>query len=295
MASPLSVNLSSLLDDAKCFDLIRQHRWPKASGVRIAMTPRRFPAMGTMTLSRTASGIGARRVARASTTCGTVLAGHHQPLRVWVLCLDFMGLRWSRTALSRRTRSMSLPIIRAIKPPSKKGRPGRRRRLKGAPGRGTLDKEKPPILGLIQPGGEVDLRMLGNVQQVTIRPIIEATVARGSLIHTDEYDIYARLEDWGYSHKSVCHSRGEYARDDDGDGFCEVQSTPWKASGRCCSPGSVRIVASRRRSCRRISASSSSSTTCTDAAKPYSPPSSPPWSPEPDDHPGTRYEPLGIP
>jgi hypothetical protein len=22
---------------------------------------------------------------------GTVLAGHHQPLRVWVLCLSFMG------------------------------------------------------------------------------------------------------------------------------------------------------------------------------------------------------------
>ncbi len=24
-----------------------------------------------------------------------VLAGHHQPLRVWVLCLDFMGLNLS--------------------------------------------------------------------------------------------------------------------------------------------------------------------------------------------------------
>src|SRR5215213_9816452 len=26
----------------------------------------------------------------------------------------------------------------------------------------------------------------------------------------------------GYRHKTVCHSRGEYARDEDGDGFCEV-------------------------------------------------------------------------
>jgi transposase-like protein len=64
--------------------------------------------------------------------------------------------------------------------------------------------------------------MLANVQQTTIRPIIEATVAAGSLIYTDEYDISARLEAWGYSHKTVCHGRGEYARDDDGDGFCEV-------------------------------------------------------------------------
>ena len=62
--------------------------------------------------------------------------------------------------------------------------------------------------------------MLANVQQTTIRPVIEAAVAQGSLIHTDEYDIYARLQEWGFGHKSVCHGRGEYARD--GDGFCEV-------------------------------------------------------------------------
>ncbi len=64
--------------------------------------------------------------------------------------------------------------------------------------------------------------MLANVQQKTIQPIIEATVAQGTLVYTDEYDIYARLETWGYRHKAVCHGRGEYARDEDGDGFCEV-------------------------------------------------------------------------
>ena len=49
--------------------------------------------------------------------------------------------------------------------------------------------------------------MRANVQQATIQPIIEATVVTGTLIHTDEYNI---------------HACGEYARDDDGDGFCEV-------------------------------------------------------------------------
>ena len=75
---------------------------------------------------------------------------------------------------------------------------------------------------MIQRGGEVVLQMLANVQQQTIQPIIQATVSAGTLIYTDEYDIYARLEAWGYGHKSVCHSAGEYARDEDGDGFCEV-------------------------------------------------------------------------
>ena len=66
------------------------------------------------------------------------------------------------------------------------------------------------------------MRMLANVQQKTIQPIIEAAVAKGARIHTDEYDIYARLPAWGYRHKTVCHARGEYARDEDGDGFCEI-------------------------------------------------------------------------
>ena len=75
---------------------------------------------------------------------------------------------------------------------------------------------------MIQRGGEVVINMLANVQQTTIHPIIKTLVKPGSLIYTDEYDIYARLESWGFSHKSVCHSAGEYARDEDGDGFHEV-------------------------------------------------------------------------
>ena len=125
------------------------------------------------------------------------------------------------------------------------------------------------------------VRMLANVQQRTIRPVIEATVARGALVHTDEHDVYARLEDWGYRHKTVCHARGEYARDEDGDGFCEVHVNTLeglKASGRCCAPGSGPIEASRRRSCPPISASSRPSTTPGAAGRHCSAPSSPAWS-----------------
>ena len=74
--------------------------------------------------------------------------------------------------------------------------------------------------------------MLPNVQQKTIKPIIEATVAKGSLLYTDEYDIYDRLPIWGYQHQSVCHSKGEYARDADGDGFHEIHVNT-KAVQRC--------------------------------------------------------------
>lgn len=75
---------------------------------------------------------------------------------------------------------------------------------------------------MIQRGGQVVTRMLANVQQQTIQPILAATITAGTTVYTDEYDIYCRLPDWGYKHRTVCHSKGEYARDEDGDGFHEV-------------------------------------------------------------------------
>jgi transposase-like protein len=84
--------LSGLMDEAKCFALVRQHRWP--DGVRC-------PACDSRAVIR--DGHDETRPNRQRYRCkacsgrfddltGTVLAGHHQPLRVWVLCLYFMGL-----------------------------------------------------------------------------------------------------------------------------------------------------------------------------------------------------------
>lgn len=75
---------------------------------------------------------------------------------------------------------------------------------------------------MIERGGRVVLRVLENVRQKTIKPIITKLVEQGSQLYTDEYNIYNRLESWGYLHKRVNHSAKEYARDDDNDGFCEV-------------------------------------------------------------------------
>jgi transposase-like protein len=105
-----------------------------------------------------------------------------------------------------------------------KKRKGRRNRLKGSRGRGTLEKEKSPILGMIQRNGEVVIEMLPNVKQTTIKPIIEKVIQAGAHVFTDEYNIYHRLTEWGYVHQSVNHSQGEYARDEDGDGFHEVHT-----------------------------------------------------------------------
>jgi transposase len=75
---------------------------------------------------------------------------------------------------------------------------------------------------MIQRCGEVVIQMLANVRQQTIKPLIKDTVLPGSMIYTDEYAIYNRLNDWSYKHNSVNHGAREFTRDEDGDGFCEV-------------------------------------------------------------------------
>ena len=62
-------------------------------------------------------------------------------------------------------------------------------------------------------------RLCPHVKQATIKPLILGGVALGSLINTDEYAIYGRLPEWGFGDKTVHHGRGEYARDEDGDGL----------------------------------------------------------------------------
>ena len=70
-----------------------------------------------------------------------------------------------------------------------KERQGRRRRRTGKSGRGTLEKEKPPVFGMIERGGQVVIHLLANVKQKTIEPFIKDTIDPGTLVYTDEYSM----------------------------------------------------------------------------------------------------------
>ena len=94
------INLSGLIEDAKCFALVRLHRWPEGA---------RCPACDSGAVVR--DGCDDTQPCRQRYRCkacsgrfddltGTVLAGHHQPLRVWVLCLYFMGLNLSNRQIA---------------------------------------------------------------------------------------------------------------------------------------------------------------------------------------------------
>src|SRR5689334_17499817 len=101
MAVSDMINLSGLLDEAKCFELVRQYRWP--DGVRC-------PDCGSAMVIRNGHDEAQRHRqrylckachGRFDDLSGTVLAGHHQPLRVWVLCLYLMGLNLSNRQIAQ--------------------------------------------------------------------------------------------------------------------------------------------------------------------------------------------------
>jgi transposase-like protein len=94
--SPTVFNIQNLVDDLKCFETVRDVRWPR--GVTC-------PHCGSAQITK--QGHDSTQPERQRYRCqaceklfddltGTIFAGHHQPLRVWILCLDFMGLNRSK-------------------------------------------------------------------------------------------------------------------------------------------------------------------------------------------------------
>jgi len=115
MAASDLVNLSALLDDAKCFALVRQHRWLESVCCPVCdsgtvtrdghddMQPcrQRYQCKACSGRFDDLTGLDAAlRHLPPEDRCTTVLAGHHQPLRVWVLCLSFMGLNLSNRQIA---------------------------------------------------------------------------------------------------------------------------------------------------------------------------------------------------
>jgi transposase-like protein len=96
----LLVKIDNLIDDAKCFDTVRNIRWP--NGVSC-------PKCCNTEITR--HGHDQTQPARQRCHCkgcnsyfddltGTIFEGHHQPLRTWILCLYLMGLNLSNLQIA---------------------------------------------------------------------------------------------------------------------------------------------------------------------------------------------------
>src|SRR5690242_8451343 len=107
----VQVNIKNLVDDVQCYRTVRELRWP--DGVACPSCE------STQVIKR---GFDDTEPARQRYEChdcdrrfddmtDTIFAGHHQPLKVWVLCLYFMGLNISTLLLD--SGALCVPLVRA--------------------------------------------------------------------------------------------------------------------------------------------------------------------------------------
>jgi len=96
-----TIHLKNLIDDRKCYEMLREMRWPE--GVKC-------PHCGSGEVKK--RGFHSRQAYRQRYTCqachrqfddltNTIFEGHHQTLRVWILCLYLMGLNLSNAQIAQ--------------------------------------------------------------------------------------------------------------------------------------------------------------------------------------------------
>jgi len=218
------LRLQELIDESKVYATIRKLRWksgchcPFCSSTKIRKRGKNNRHQGCQRYQ-------CQKCARRfDDVTGTVFSGRHQSITVWISYLYLLGLNSSANPIAAElglcasdsqrmaeqlrqgvvSRKQAVQLTDKVEcdevysvaghkgiPTAINNRDPRRNRLKGARGRGTLATEKPPVFGMIQRNGQVRIVMLPNVQQNTIKPFIEQTISKGTLIYTDEYTIYS--------------------------------------------------------------------------------------------------------
>jgi len=100
---------------------------------------------------------------------------------------------------------------------------------------------------MIQRGSQVVIKMLSDVKQRTIKPIITETIAPGAVVMTDEYDIYAKLPKWAMVTRRSVTANASSRVMKTAPVFAKSTSTRSKASGHYCVRGCAPRGISRER------------------------------------------------
>jgi transposase-like protein len=96
----VQVNIKKLIDEVQCYQTVRELRWPEGilcpSCQSKEVIKRGFD--DTEPARQRYECHGCNR--RFDDLTDTIFAGHHQPLKVWILCLYFMGLNVSNEQIA---------------------------------------------------------------------------------------------------------------------------------------------------------------------------------------------------
>ncbi len=96
----MTMAIHTLIDDAKCYGMVRELRWPQG-----VCCPHCESKHVVKNGHDTTEPCRQRYCCRDCDRCfddltNTVFAGHHQPLRIWMLCSYFMGLNLSNQQIA---------------------------------------------------------------------------------------------------------------------------------------------------------------------------------------------------
>ena len=95
------VDIRDLIDDAKCFQTVRDMRWPDLVTCPHCSTESviKDGRDDTQAHRQRYTCHGCRK--RFDDLTGTIFAGRHEPLRTWIICLSFMGLNLSSLQIAK--------------------------------------------------------------------------------------------------------------------------------------------------------------------------------------------------
>ena len=213
--------------DERCRDYLEELRWPE--GVKC-------PRCDSDSISRitTRNQLDCNDCRyRFSVTTGTLFHDSHLPLSKWFMAIYLVteskkGISAKqlqrmldtsyKTAwyLAHRIRAAmgddDQPLLRGIVEVDETFVGGRRFGV----GRGNYrDADNPPVVGAVERGGEVRLRVVRDRSRGTLQGFIRDHVADDTeAIYTDEWQGYAGLADEDTRHETVNHSAKEYVRVD---------------------------------------------------------------------------------
>lgn len=97
----MELNIHNLIDDAKCFEAVRNLRWPNEIKCPYCQS-NHIVKRGKDDAQEQRQRYGCKGCnKRFDDLTGTVFAGHHQSLKVWIIFLYFMGLNLSTAQIAR--------------------------------------------------------------------------------------------------------------------------------------------------------------------------------------------------
>lgn len=99
----MEIKIQNLIDDERCHEAVRALRWPEkvrcphCEGEEVIKRGRDAKESGRQYYECKRAGCGKR----FDDLTNTIFAGHHQPLKVWMIFLYFMGLNLSTLQIAQ--------------------------------------------------------------------------------------------------------------------------------------------------------------------------------------------------